>query len=86
MPGSSREMETLKYPKVRGQFTLQPELPGVSALALSNFEHLGATYWAHALGCRPPILHGYRLSILHFLLSTAFHTICLHLVTSFHLY
>ncbi len=49
-----------------------------SVLAFSYSEHLGATRWAYALGCRSTILHGYRLSILHLLFGTAFHTVCLH--------
>jgi len=56
------------------------------ALALTNSEHLRTAGRAYALSCRFSILHGYCLSILHFPLSTALHTIRLHLVTSFHLY
>jgi len=55
-------------------------------LALADSEHFRATGWAYTLSCRLAILHGYRLSILHFLLSAALHTIRLHSVTSFHLY
>ena len=54
-----------------------------SALALSYPEHLGAACGTNTLCRRLPILHSYGPGILHFPLGTAFHTICLHLFTSF---
>ena len=53
-----------------------------SASALSDSEHLSTTYRAYTLSRWPPVLHGYGFGILHFPLSPAFHTICLHLFTS----
>ena len=47
-------------------------------LFTSDSEHLGPTCGAHTLSRRLTILHGYRLSILHLPLGTAFHTVCLH--------
>ena len=47
-------------------------------LGFTDSEHLGAAYRACALGRWFAILHGYDLSILHFPLSAAFHTITLH--------
>ena len=47
-------------------------------LTLIDSEHLCATTWAYSLGCWLTILHDYSLGILHFLLDTAFHTVCLH--------
>ena len=44
----------------------------------SDSEHLGAADRAGALCRRLAILHGDGLWILHFSLSSAFHTICLH--------
>ena len=49
--------------------------PTVSALPYP--EHLSPTCGAYTLSCRLPILHGYRLGVLHFPLGSAFHTICL---------
>jgi len=60
-------------------FTPWPELPRVSALALSNPEHLCPTLGTYTLGCRPPVLHGNRLGILHFPFGMALHAVCLHL-------
>ena len=48
-------------------------IPTVSALPYP--EHLSSTCGADALSCRLPILHGYSLGILHFLLGSAFHAI-----------
>ena len=50
----------------------------ISALTLSNPEHLCPTYRTHALGCRSSILHGDAFSILYFSLGAAFHTVSLH--------
>jgi len=58
-------------------------LAGCSALTLSNPKHFGPTCWAYALSRRLAILHGYALRILHFSFCAAFHTVCLHLYTSF---
>jgi hypothetical protein len=55
----------------------------ITALALADFEHLGATNRAHTLGRRLAILHGNGLGILHFSLGTALHTIRLHPVSPF---
>ena len=52
------------------------------SLALAYPEHLSATYRTYTLSCRLTILHGYGFSVLHFPFSTAFHTVCLHRVTS----
>jgi len=56
--------------------------PNYQFLALTYFEHLGAAYGADTLCCRPAVLHGDSLGILHFSLGTTFHTIALHWVTS----
>jgi hypothetical protein len=50
----------------------------IPALALPDFEHLGATNRAHTLGRRLAILHGNGLGILHFFLGAALHTVSLH--------
>ena len=55
----------------------------IPALALPNFEHLGATNRAHTLGRWLAILHGNGLGILHFFLGAALHTICLHPLSPF---
>jgi hypothetical protein len=55
----------------------------VTALALSNSKHLGATYRANALCRRFLVLHGYRPGILHLPFGTAFDTIGLHNTPSF---
>ena len=47
-------------------------------LALANAEHLGTAGGAYTLSRRLTILHGYRLSVLHLLLGSAFHAIRLH--------
>ena len=52
------------------------------ALIFSDSEHLSPTCGTYPLSCRPTILHGYCLGILHFPFGTAFHTICLHWSTS----
>ena len=52
-------------------------------LALPYSEHLGATRWAYALSRWLTILHGYAPGVLHLLLGTALHTICLHWSTSY---
>ena len=54
-----------------------------SRSAFSYSEHLGATGWAYALRCWFAILHSYTLGILHFSFGSAFHTIGLHVFTSF---
>ena len=51
-----------------------------SGLCLPNSEHLCATCGTCSLSSRLPVLHGYGLGVLHFLLGTAFYTVCLHLV------
>ena len=50
----------------------------ISALTLPYPEHLGPACGAYTLSRWFTILHGYGLSILHFLFGTAFHTVCLH--------
>ena len=50
----------------------------VSALTLADPKHLGPTSGTHPLGRWLSILHGYRLSVLHFPFGTAFHTVRLH--------
>ena len=55
----------------------------MTALALSNSKHLGATYRANALCRRFLVFHGYRPGILHLPFSTALHTIGLHDTPSF---
>jgi len=57
--------------------------PAVSALTLSNPEHLGPACGAYTLGCWFAILHRYGPSVLHFPLGTTFHTVGLHRFTSF---
>ena len=54
-----------------------------SALCFTDSEHLCAAHRACTLGGWFAVLHSYRPGVLHFPLSTAFHTICLHMVTSF---
>ena len=56
-------------------------IPTVSVLALPYPKHLGPTYGTNPLSCRLTILHRYGLSILHFPLGTALHTVCLHFMT-----
>ena len=45
---------------------------------LADLEHLGPAGWADTLGSGPLVLHDDSLRGLHFLLSSAFDTICLH--------
>ena len=47
-------------------------------LTFTDPEHLGSACWTHTLCCRPFVLHGYGLGILHFFLGSTFHTVCLH--------
>jgi hypothetical protein len=47
-------------------------------LALANTENLCAADGTNSLCCWLTILHGYRLSVLHFSLGSALHAICLH--------
>ena len=47
-------------------------------MAFTDAEDLGATSRADVLSCRPTILHGYDLGILHFPLGPALNTIRLH--------
>lgn len=49
-------------------------------LALAKAEHPGATHRTDTLGCRPTILHDYRLRLLHLPLGVAFDTVSLHLL------
>ena len=46
-------------------------------------EHFRTTNRTYTLSCRLTVLHGNRLRIFHLLLSTAFNTIGLHLITPF---
>jgi len=55
----------------------------MSALTFPYSKHLSAACRAHTLSCRPTIFHSYALSILHLPFSTALHTVCLHLTTSY---
>jgi hypothetical protein len=55
----------------------------VWSLRLTYPEHLCAAHRAHTLGRRPPILHLYCPRVLDLSLLAAFHTISLHLCTSF---
>ncbi len=57
----------------------------VSGLALSDSEHFSAACGAYTLSRRFAILHSYGLGVLHFPLGTAFHTVSLHVGTSFFL-
>ena len=52
-------------------------------LGFANSEHFGATGWTCTLGSGSLILHSDSLGILHFLLGLTFHTVCLHVFTSF---
>ncbi len=52
-------------------------------LCLSYSKHLSTACWAHTLSCWLPVLHSNRFGILHFSLGSAFHTVCLHLFSSF---
>ena len=52
-------------------------------LGFPNSEHFGATGWTRTLGSGSLILHSDSLGILHFLLGLTFHTVCLHVFTSF---
>ena len=58
-------------------------MPGEPVLALANSEHLGPACGAYALSGWLAVLHGYGFGILHFFLSAALHTVCLHLFASF---
>jgi len=81
-----------KLPHERSKYKLPLEQPPgaldttikingqISALALTYPEHLGSACGAYPLSCRPTILHGYALSVLHFLLAATLHTVCLHCV------
>ena len=51
-------------------------------LTLTDSEHFRATGRAYALGCWRAVFHGDALGIFHFLFGTAFHVVCLHLLTS----
>ena len=51
-------------------------------LALTDPKHLGPTCGTYTLSCWFTILHGYGLGVLHFPFGTAFHTVCLHYLTS----
>jgi len=55
----------------------------ISGLTLSYSEHLSPTRRAYALSGRLPVLHNYGPGILHFPLSAALYTVCLHWLTSF---
>ena len=55
----------------------------IPALALPDFEHLGAANRAYSLSRRSAVLHFDGRRILHFLLAAALHTIRLHLVSPF---
>ena len=52
------------------------------ALALTNSEHLGATYRTCTLICWFAVFHSYGLGILHFPFCTALYTICFHIHAS----
>lgn len=52
-------------------------------LFTSDSEHLRSACGTHTLSGRLTILHGYSPGIFHLSLGTTFHTICLHLGTSF---
>ena len=47
-------------------------------LCFADAVHLGPAFWADTLSCWPAILHFDGLSILHFSLGLAFHTISYH--------
>ena len=51
-------------------------------LTLADSEHFRATGRAYALGCWLAVFHGDAFGIFHFLFGTAFHAVCLHLLTS----
>ena len=51
-------------------------------LALADSEHFRATGRAYTLGCWLAVFHGDAFGVFHFLLGTAFHAVCLHLLTS----
>jgi hypothetical protein len=70
--------------QIRETWHLLPQNCGVElkSLALAYPEHLGAANRADPSGCRPAVLHGYRLGILYFSLGTALNTISLHMATS----
>ena len=55
----------------------------IPALALPDFEHLGAANWADSLSRRLAVLHFDRRWILHLSLGPALHAICLHLLSPF---
>jgi hypothetical protein len=44
----------------------------------ADLEHLGPAGRADALGSGPLVLHDDRFRVLHFLLSSALDTVCLH--------
>lgn len=50
--------------------------------ALPYPEHLGATSWAHALGCGAAVFHRYFLRVFHFSLGLAFYAISFHRLSS----
>ena len=50
----------------------------LSLFGFADLEHLGPAGGANALGSGPLVLHDDGLGVLHFLLSSAFNTICLH--------
>jgi hypothetical protein len=58
----------------------------VRYLALADSEHLGTALWASTLCGWLAILHFDGLWIAHFPFSAAFHTVRLHLCTSFYIY
>ena len=47
-------------------------------LALTDSEHLGTATGTNPLRCRPAVLHGNALGILHFPLCPALNAVCLH--------
>jgi hypothetical protein len=55
----------------------------VMYLALADFEHLGTAARANTLCGWLTIFHSDNLRIAHFPFGATFHTVCLHLYTSF---
>jgi hypothetical protein len=55
----------------------------IPALALTDFEHLGAANRADSLSCRLAVLHFDGRRILHLPLGSALHTIRLHPLSPF---
>ena len=55
----------------------------IPALALPDFEHLGAANRADSLSRRLAVLHFDRRRILHLSFGPALHTICLHPLSPF---